>query len=232
MSKEYPEKMEFMGHTGTHIRDGVYKVDEPFEVFDMEEDLPSFGDEWGIGFILHSPDSKSMCTVHYFAVGRKEKGNLVFFVEDLPGYDLDNELGYHHHISIGGSNLGVMGVSVDERRDSNMSKEYPEKAEFMGHLGTHIRDGIYKVDEPFEIFDMDDDLPSFDEEWGVGFKPYPDTDDGAVCKIYYFAWGYSEKGSLACFIQSLPEFDINNEFSINCSISVGSAMVGMMGVCV
>ena len=26
---------------------------------------------------------------------------------------------------------------------------YPEKAYFMGHSGTHVKDGIYKIDEPY-----------------------------------------------------------------------------------
>lgn len=43
-----------------------------------------------------------------------------------------------------------------------MNKQYEQYSYFDGHRGTHIGDGIYKVDEPFEsdiinVFDNDKD---------------------------------------------------------------------------
>lgn len=53
----------------------------------------------------------------------------------------------------------------------------------MGHVGTHIGNGIYKVDEPFTVV-FDSGLPSYDEIWAVGASFDEDNDDNII--IEYF----------------------------------------------
>lgn len=84
-----------------------------------------------------------------------------------------------------------------------MSKEYPEKAVFMGHSGTHVRDGIYKVDEPFWV-DIMEIVDSPEIEFGFGLVANIEKDDDTV-EVNYFCTSLEDRYSLYYYINSIIE---------------------------
>lgn len=86
MSKQYPEYAYFNGHRGTHYKNGIYKIDEPYVTTThkaFNKDTNSYG------ILYKTKNVRVSITVMYFKDGYEDRWDL--FEEtfkSLSGLDL------------------------------------------------------------------------------------------------------------------------------------------------
>lgn len=75
----FKEKDYFLGHSGTHIGNGIYKVDEPFSVL-YSSGLPPMDEDWAIAVLLDS--NSDNIVIKYFTNNGDYRRNLLQLVFD------------------------------------------------------------------------------------------------------------------------------------------------------
>lgn len=72
----YRDVEYFKGHKGTHIRDGIYKLEEPFEdnFLTVYEDC-GISEKMGV-LAKCRLGNDDRIDVHYFAIGSEERGRI------------------------------------------------------------------------------------------------------------------------------------------------------------